>query len=152
MYLPIATKSVSKSKDPEEQLAIPKGDGQTILVVDDVELQREIASSMLTHLGYSVDTVDCGEKAIALIEEKSFDLILLDMIMEPGMDGLETYRQIQKIHPEQPVILVSGFADSLRVDEMKTLGLSSTINKPYTLVDMATCIATVLDKDSQHTP
>lgn len=144
LFFPIATNNNQVSKDDQGNRDTPLGKGEKILVVDDVEVQREIATSMLTYLGYSVEIVDSGENAIKEIQQTSFNLVLLDMIMEPGMDGLETFRQIKKIVPDQAVILVSGFADTLRVEEMKQLGLTTTINKPYTLSDMANRIQTVL--------
>ena len=67
---------------------------ERVLVVDDVMEQREIATVVLRKLGYQVETVSSGEEAVAYMEKGSVDLLVLDMIMDPGMDGLETYRQI----------------------------------------------------------
>ncbi|MDP3480746.1 MAG: ATP-binding protein, partial [Desulfoprunum sp.] len=64
-----------------------RGHGQSVLVVDDIENQRQIASEILTHLGYAVTSVDSGEAAIRRLRECPFDLIMLDMIMPPGIDG-----------------------------------------------------------------
>ncbi len=52
--------------------------------------QREIASRILIELGYSVTTVSSGEEAVDYLKDNSADLLLLDMIMDPGIDGLET--------------------------------------------------------------
>ena len=69
------------------------GKGESILVVDDIEEQRELASKMLHKLRYSVTTVASGEEAVEHIKHTPADLLILDMIMEPGMDGLDTYRR-----------------------------------------------------------
>lgn len=114
-----------------------RGSNQTILIVDDVEEQRRIARETLKHLGYIPFSVASGEKAIAYLEKNTVDLILLDMRMEPGIDGLETYQQILKIHPEQKAIIASGFSANERVRQALALGAGQYIKKPYTLKKLA---------------
>lgn len=121
------------------------GKGEKILVVDDMAEQREIAASILKRLGYDFVAVGSGEKAVEYLAENRVDLVLLDMIMEPGIDGLETYRRILEIRTEQPVVLVSGFAELDRVQEMRELGLQSQIEKPYTLSTLADSIYNTLN-------
>jgi len=89
------------------------GSGESILVVDDVEEQREIASDMLNKLHYSVNTVSSGENAVEYFKYNSADLLVLDMIMDPGIDGLETYKRILKIQPNQKAIIVSGYTEEI---------------------------------------
>ena len=60
-------------------------------------------------------------------------LLLLDMIMEPGMDGLETYKKIQQTHPCQKAIIVSGFSETHRVREAEKLGVGAYVRKPFVL-------------------
>lgn len=110
-----------------------KGNGEAILVVDDVLEQRKIANKMLTKLGYSVTTSSSGEEAVNYMQANSADLIILDMIMDPGIDGLETYRQIVEFHPGQKVIIASGFSETGRVEEMQRLGAGEYIRKPYSM-------------------
>ena len=109
------------------------GTGQTILIVDDVRDQRELASSMLIKLGYSAKAVSSGEEAIDYLKNNSTLLVLLDMIMDPGIDGLDTYRQIIKLHPKQKAIIASGFSETKRVKEAQKLGAGQYVKKPYTL-------------------
>jgi DNA-binding NtrC family response regulator len=109
------------------------GTGQTILIVDDVRDQRELASSMLTKLGYSAKAVSSGEEAIDYLKNNTTLLVLLDMIMDPGIDGLDTYRQIIKLHPKQKAIIASGFSETKRVKEAQKLGAGQYVKKPYTL-------------------
>ena len=109
------------------------GNGESILVVDDMPEQREIASGILTRLGYSVILASGGEAAISYLKTHSADLIILDMIMEPGMDGLKTFRKIITIHPEQRAVIASGFSENDRVMEVQSLGAGQYIRKPYTL-------------------
>ena len=61
----------------------------------------------------------------------------LDMIMEPGIDGLETYRRILKAHPEQRAVIASGYSETQRVAQALKLGAACYLKKPYTLLQMA---------------
>jgi CheY-like chemotaxis protein len=121
------------------------GKGETILVVDDAETQREIASQMLTKLGYSVVSVSSGEEAVDYMKNHSADLIVLDMIMEPGMDGLDTYKKILEIHPHQKVIITSGYSETQRVKEAQKLGATAYVKKPYLLEKIGKVIRTELN-------
>lgn len=122
------------------------GRGQTILVIDDVKQQRDIAARMLTRLGYLPHTVAGGEAAIDYLREKSADLILLDMIMAPGIDGLETYREILKINPHQKAIIVSGYSETEQVCKTQALGAGRYIKKPYTLETIGMAIKKELER------
>ncbi|HEX7534318.1 MAG TPA: response regulator [Syntrophales bacterium] len=101
------------------------GRGETILVVDDVKEQREVAASMLMRLGYRVEAVCSGEEAISYLKSNKADLIVLDMIMDPGMDGLDTYRRILAINQKQKAIIVSGFSETDRVKKALELGVGA---------------------------
>jgi CheY-like chemotaxis protein len=109
------------------------GNGESILVVDDMEEQREITCQMLTKLNYRVASVSSGEEAIEYIKKSAVDLLVLDMIMDPGIDGLETYRGILEHRPHQKAIIISGFSETRRVREARRLGAGAYIKKPYSL-------------------
>jgi signal transduction histidine kinase/CheY-like chemotaxis protein len=120
-----------------EQRQIPieeyLGEEETILIVDDVEEQRKIAANILSKLNYKVITVPSGEDAVAYLETHDVALLILDMIMEPGMDGLETYKRILESKPTQKAIIASGYSETDRVKEVQRLGAGQYIKKPYTL-------------------
>jgi len=122
------------------------GKGESILIVDDVKEQREIAAEMLHALGYSVNTVASGEDAISYLEKNPMDLLVLDMRMEPGMDGLDTYRKALEIKPLQKAIITSGYTETWRVREAKKLGAGTYIKKPYLLNDLGVAIRMELDR------
>jgi CheY-like chemotaxis protein len=109
------------------------GNGETIMVVDDVEEQRLIASEMLNKLGYSVTTAASGEEAVDYMRSHGVDLLVLDMIMDPGIDGLDTYKQILDLHPCQKAIIASGYSETDRVKEAQRLGAGTYVKKPYTI-------------------
>ena len=122
------------------------GKGESILIVDDVEEQREIASVMLKKLGYSVTSVSSGEEAIEYMKDNSVDLLILDMIMDPGIDGLDTYKKILELHPNQKAIIASGFSETDRVKEAKKLGAGAYVKKPYVLEKIGLVIKEELEK------
>lgn len=132
LYFPVKRQELSIKNiqlSPQEYM----GHGESILVVDDIEEQRELACQMMTKLGYSVTSVPSGEEAVAYCTKNKVDLLILDMIMDPGIDGLETYRQIVQIKPDQKAIIVSGFCETHRVKEAEKLGVGSYQMKPYDL-------------------
>ena len=122
------------------------GHGETILVVDDVEEQRFIASGILEKLGYTVHVVSSGEEAIGFLTQRGVDLLILDMIMDPGMSGLETYRKIIDIRPNQKALITSGFSETKDVKEAQKLGAGSYIKKPYTMEKIGLAVRDELEK------
>ncbi|TKB06607.1 response regulator [Desulforhopalus sp. IMCC35007] len=110
-----------------------RGNNEKILVVDDEPLQRDIAGQILHFLGYKVDTVGSGEEAIAHLRETPADLVLIDMLMAPGINGRMTYEEIIKNHPGQKAIIVSGFSEGDDVKAAIQMGASGYIKKPYTM-------------------
>ncbi len=145
LYFPVTRKVFY----PEVEIASIQdlmGNGESILVVDDIESQRQIAAEMLEKLGYRVRTVSSGEEAIEYIQNKTTDLLILDMIMEPGIDGLETYREILKIRPEQKSIIASGYSESIRVKEALQLGAGAYVKKPYLMENIGRAIRAELER------
>ncbi len=123
-----------------------KGGGETILVVDDVGEQREIASAILTQLGYRVTTVTSGKAAVNYLEGNHADLVVLDMIMPPGIDGFETYQQIITFKPGQKTIIASGYTETDQVKKMQQLGAGTYVKKPYTFEKIGQAVKAELAK------
>ena len=118
---------------------------ETILVVDDQFEQRDLAKSVLEELGYKVTTVENGRKAIEILKTEDFDLVLLDMIMEPDIDGLETYREMKKFKPSQKTVIVSGFSESELIKTAIGLGVKAYVKKPYTVGTIGGVIRNIID-------
>jgi CheY-like chemotaxis protein len=119
---------------------------ERILVVDDIPEQRDIAMRMLGKLGYRVACASDGKAAVDHLRSETVDLVVLDMVMPPGIDGLETYRQIIEIHPGQKAIIASGYAPSERVRSMQELGAGEYIRKPYTMEKIGLAVRRELDR------
>ncbi len=130
LYFPVTREAPSKAPETVSPVTY-RGEGESILVVDDVKEQRELAMSMLTGLGYQVTCVSGGEEAVDYLRTNRSDLIVLDMIMDPGIDGLETYRRILELHPRQKAVIVSGFSETDRVRKAQALGAGAYVRKPY---------------------
>ena len=130
LYFPVTREKISETlqKIPMSEYL---GQGESVLVVDDVAEQRQVATTLLTSLGYQVSSVASGEAAVAYLTEHQADILVLDMIMTPGIDGLETYQRILTVKPQQKAIIVSGFSESERAREAQKLGAGVYVKKPY---------------------
>jgi len=119
---------------------------EAILVVEDSLEQRELVREIIDSLGYFVVTAPDGHFAVDFIKTQPVDLVLLDMIMEPGFDGLDTYREMLKFNPTQKAIVVSGYSESDRVQKVLNLGAGGFVKKPYSIDTLAKAIRSALDK------
>ena len=145
MYFPITRDEIS-DKDSTIPAKDYKGNGETILVVDDVASQREISAKILDLLGYKTKVVSSGEEAVEYLKENTVNLLLLDMIMDPGMNGHETYERIIKIHPNQKAVIASGFAETDAVREAQRLGAGRYVKKPFTLEKIGLAVKEELER------
>ncbi len=132
LFLPVTHEHLERQDQQVLSEGI-QGRGERILVVDDMQTQRDITKEMLTMLGYRVETAAGGEEAIAFLENDRVDLVILDMIMEPGIDGLETFRRLRDLRPDQKTIIVSGFSETGRVKKAQQLGAGAYVKKPFDL-------------------
>ena len=139
LYFP-ATRDEAVAEQPAADPSEYRGQGQQLLLVDDVLEQRQLAATLLEQLGYRVTTAASGEEALAFLGQGRVDLLLLDMIMAPGIDGLETYERVLAIHPGQRAIIVSGYAETDRVQKAMELGACRYVKKPYTLQTLAKAV------------
>jgi len=147
LYIPLTAAPESTSALDDRPLISGKG---RILVVDDEPGQRFLASTCLTRLGYTVGLADDGHAAVrffAMAKElrhaSPYDLIVLDMRMEPGFDGLDTLRAIRELYPQQKVLIASGHAEDDRSSAALDLG-AKWLGKPYGLNEMSNAVAELL--------
>ena len=145
LYFPITREELPEDKS---SLSIEdySGNGESILVIDDVEEQRKTASGMLRELAYSVAMVSSGEEAVEYLKTNKADLLVLDMIMDPGIDGLDTYKRIIEIHHGQKAIIASGFSETDRVKELQSLGAGAYIRKPFLMEKVGLAVKKELEK------
>ncbi len=132
LYFPLSREEIDAGQE-ETPLQDLQGNRQKVLVIDDEKIQRDVAKELLKSLNYKVKTVASGEDAVDWLRDNHADILLLDMIMEPGMNGRETYEKILLLHPGQKTIIASGFSDTSEVQKTLAMGAGKFIRKPYTL-------------------
>lgn len=133
IYFPVSPESIQQIDTPKNELDELHGHGEKILVIDDEPLQRDLADKLLTTLGYHVATVKSGEEAVTYLERHTADLLILDMKMDPGINGRQTYEQILVNNPEQKAVIASGFSEDIEVTKTLQLGAGQFIEKPYSI-------------------
>jgi len=147
VYLPAGAREVtSKTQSSEE---IPTGT-ENILFVDDEAILVEMGRDILSSLGYSVTALTDSIEALETFRDQpdSYDLILTDMTM-PKMTGLGLAKELQRIRPEIPIILSTGFSDLVNDKNASELGIRKVLMKPFSLKDLAALIRTVLDEPAR---
>ena len=104
-----ATKEAHTPKQVVPKIEELMGNGEAILVVEDENEHREIAYQMLTRLNYRVTAVRSAQEALDLVERESFQLVVLDMVLGVGMDGLALYRRMLTFNPTQKAVINQWF-------------------------------------------
>lgn len=133
LYFPATSDVTASVIEVNRDLSAIRGNRQSILVVDDIEAQREIATTILETLNYQVVSVPGGQDAIDYLAQQTVDLIILDMIMPPGIDGLETCKRILSQNSNACIIIASGYSESGMVNKALEVGAKRFIQKPYSI-------------------
>jgi signal transduction histidine kinase len=142
VYFPITDKS-AVADDTVSLREDIGGRGERILIVDDLAEQREIATAIFQELGYVTDAVSSGESALEYLESQPVDVLLLDMIMDPGIDGLETFERVLSKYPGQKVVIASGYTKNERIRSALQLG-ATFVHKPYRFEEIARAVKNTL--------
>lgn len=143
IYLPTTDLPMPKVVPPKsgEELM---GNGELILVIDDMQDQRELTEAVLTRLNYRVITCATGQVAVQILKVKKIELVLIDMVMGEGWDGLKTFEELSRIKPKVKTLLVSGFAETDLVIKAQQLGAGPFQRKPFTIEALGQKILDVL--------
>ena len=144
LYFP-SYSSKLKPSIPKPLARVTQGKGN-ILLVDDEELVRNVATKMLTRLGYEVTSMSEGLEAVEFFQENShrIDLVMIDMIM-PRMDGQQCFRELRKIDPQVRAILSTGYSHNETVQAVLDEGLCGYIHKPYELRQLGDVVAEAIN-------
>lgn len=143
LYFP-KTEEERKKAEASSGLESMTGNNEYILVVDDDPSLRDIAEKMLKKMGYRADSVSSGEAALEFVSRMPVDLVVLDMLMEPGMNGRRTYEEIIKLYPQQKAIIVSGFSESEEAKAALKLGAAEFVSKPYSMKTLGRAVKKAL--------
>ncbi|MGB7061002.1 MAG: response regulator [Candidatus Zixiibacteriota bacterium] len=118
---------------------------ERILVVDDELFVRELLLEFLSSEGYEVSLADSGEKAVKLMQSEPADVVLVDLKM-PGIDGIETLRQIKKTAPDALAIVMTGYPTIDSSIEALRCGAYDYVVKPFKLNDLKSSIERALEE------
>jgi len=153
IYLPSANgKSTSqRNADILEQEIPVFGEGR-ILVMDDEEMIRKLASELLTYLGYDVDFAQDGSEAVqryaqAMKSRKPFDAVILDLTVKGGMGGKEAIRELSKIDPRVVAIVSSGYCNDPGITDFAQYGFCGVVTKPYTMSELGEKLNQVISRN-----
>ena len=117
----------------------------SVLLVDDEEQFLQVLSERLTNRGLRVSSVTSGEEAVALVENKNFDAVVVDLAM-PGLDGIETTKKIKEKRPDLEIIILTGHATVKAGIEAMKLGAEDFLEKPVDLNVLLERIGEAKDK------
>ncbi|MBX7259023.1 MAG: PAS domain S-box protein [Candidatus Hydrogenedentes bacterium] len=145
VLFPATQLAISKDTHREEGARSWRGKGK-ILITDDEETIRTLAKMMLEKIGFEVLTAADGREGVEVFRAHAHELsaVLLDMTM-PHLDGEGAFIEMQKIRPEVPVILSSGFSEQEASSRFTSAGLAGFIQKPYSLEELVNCIRRTLE-------
>lgn len=135
LYLP-RTEALPERTTPETVQPAPGG---TALLVEDNADVAEVGREMLMQLGYEVEVAGNAERALEMLDGRSFDLVLSDIVMPGAMNGIELARAIRKRWPGQPIVLVTGYAAALGKATQEFI----VLRKPYRFEELRQSIVKV---------
>jgi len=149
MYLPLA--QMEKNDGVISETRVVTGGAETILIVEDDEVVRTLAERVLEDHGYTVFTAQNGPAAIEMCRQSTtpIDLLLTDMIMPGGLNGVEVAKQLQGIYPELKVIYMSGYTNHVLIDRTLSGGKATLLQKPFTPKDLLKELREALDRESR---
>jgi CheY-like chemotaxis protein len=127
------------------------GAGIRILLADDDEVLRAVQADFLRRFGFEVQVAEDGQAAMKMLTQTSVDLVITDMVM-PGSDGVEVIRHIRKMYPALKIIAISGGGATKRellLDIARVLGVTRTLEKPFTMTALLKAVQEVLGRPSE---
>jgi two-component system, cell cycle sensor histidine kinase and response regulator CckA len=148
IYFPVREgEKIEKKTETGNAAPEPARGIETILLVDDEELLRNIGKEILESFGYTILLASEGESALELYREKSGDiaLVILDLIM-PGMGGEKCLGEILKLNPRAKVVIASGYSVNGHAKNALDAGAKAFIKKPYEIRQMLGVVREVLDE------
>ena len=143
IWLPIAGEATAPSAEVATDL--PRGDGQTALIVDDEQALVALAEETLAELGYEPVGFSSSVAALEAFRDapQRFDIVLTDETM-PGLIGTDLAREIRLLRPDIPIVLMSGYAGAQMLERARATGIDEVLRKPLQSKDIAECFGRVL--------
>src|SRR3954447_11295255 len=145
LCLPRATE-LQSAAEPRTDTQAP-GSGHLLLVEDNPEV-AEATASMLLQLGYAVTHMGTASAALAAAQKARFDLVISDIVMAGEMNGLDLARKLRELHPELPIMLVTGYSDLAETAAREF----TLMRKPYQAAEIGRAAANLLAQAGKHPP
>jgi PAS domain S-box-containing protein len=141
------------SQSPLEKLTDSRHGQGRILIMDDEGFMLDVAASMLSKAGYTIETATDGEQAMAkfrqaLAEQRPFDVVILDLTIPGGMGGKQVVREMRKLYPSVKAIASSGYSDDPAMTSPAEFGFLATLSKPYKREDLDALLRQVLSAEA----
>lgn len=124
---------------------------ESILVIDDIEEQREVTVQLAGSLGYKAASVANGREAVVYLKNHKVDLMIVDMILEKDFDGCDTFREIIRSNPGQKALIMSGFSATERVELTQKMGAGQFVRKPFNRETLGRAIREELNRSADAT-
>lgn len=145
LYLPASDAETETENDQGQVVQMGRG---RVLLLDDEEIVRDVAGTMLTSLGYKVDFVADGERAITRYTEgikanKKYDFVIMDLTIPGGMGGKEAMTHLLQLDPEIVAIVSSGYANDPVMANYKDHGFVALLPKPFSLEELSSVVASL---------
>ena len=120
---------------------------ETVLVVDDEVMVKDLARDILKRYGYTVLTAAGGEEAVQLYQQHTGAIatVVLDVVM-PGMDGREVFARMRQINPAAKIIVSSGYSSDRDADELLKQGAAGFVKKPYRMAELVKVVGEVIER------
>ncbi|MEW6068398.1 MAG: ATP-binding protein [Nitrospirota bacterium] len=147
LYLPISKQTVEAKVSVEEEAPeIPRGNGETILLIDDEKIILELGKNLLERLGYNVVIAENGFEAAALYKrlKDEVSLVVLDLIM-PILSGKEVFERLRQINPTAKILISTGYAKDEIIQPLLEKGAKGFLEKPYNIYGMAESVRKALE-------
>ncbi len=146
IYLPVIAKSIQEPKQKDNEI-VPRGDGQ-ILLVDDEEEITEMGRQMLERHGYKVSAHTDSIEALKIFKTcpDNFDIVITDMAM-PNMSGDELAKKISTLKPDIPIILCTGYSETMSEEKALSIGIKTFLAKPVIMKELVAKIRELLNND-----
>lgn len=145
VYLPATDEQIIASKAPASGDKKFAGNNEKVVVVDDVDMQRDIAVMILNDLGYDAIALSSGVEAVEYVKNNPVDLVITDMIMDPGISGLETAQRILADRPDTKIILASGYSEAGMTNQAMEIGVKTFVQKPYAVTTLGKVVKNALE-------
>jgi CheY-like chemotaxis protein len=146
IYLPASEKPAGQPADEKKRLFIGKG---KILVMDDEVFIRDLATQMLSKIGYEVSVANDGNEAIEMYRQaqksgEPFDTVIMDLTVPGGMGGKEAVLKLKKLDPNVKALVSSGYSNDPIMSNFRDYGFQGVVKKPYRIQDMSDSLRSVI--------